>query len=67
MMRLIFLLAFVVVMAITLIWAMGTVQAVAQSATGKGETTMPVKFRRITYILLVLLMLGVASGLLGAA
>ncbi|WP_234417103.1 hypothetical protein [Loktanella sp. Alg231-35] len=66
-MRLILVAAFVAVMAITLIWAMGTIQAVAQSAVGKDNTTMPVKFRRITYILLVLLMLGVASGLLGAA
>ncbi len=67
MMRLILLVAFVAVVAIAVTTMLGTMQAVAQAANGKDNTSMPVKFRRITYILLVLLMLGVTSGLLGAA
>jgi hypothetical protein len=67
MMRLILLVAFVAVVAIAVITMLGTLQAVAQAANGKDDTPMPERFRRVTYLLLILLMLGVTSGLLGAA
>jgi cell division protein FtsX len=65
MMRLIFLAAFVAVVAIAIIALLGTMQAAARVATGKDEDPMPVKFKRITYVLLVVLLFGVTSGWLG--
>jgi hypothetical protein len=41
--------------------------AVAQTTAGKDTDDMPAKFRRITYVLLVVLLFGVTTGWLGAA
>lgn len=65
MVRLILILAFVAVVAIALVALLGTLMAVAQTSAGKDTDTMPAKFRRITYVLLVVLLFGVTSGLLG--
>lgn len=65
MVRLIFVIAFVAVVAIALIAVLGTLTAVAQTAAGKETDDMPAKFRRITYVLLVVLLFGVTSGWLG--
>ncbi len=67
MIRLIFLVAFVVVVFIAIAALLGTLLAVSRVATGKDPETMPTKFRRITYVLLVVLLFGVTSGWLGAA
>ncbi len=67
MIRFILLAAFVVAVVVTLVVAAGTITAVAQAATAEDNRTMPVKFRRITYLLLLILMLGVTSGLLGVS
>jgi len=65
MVRLILVLAFVAVLAIAIAAVLGTMVAVAQTSAGKDTRTMPAKFRRITYVLLVVLLFGVTSGLLG--
>ena len=65
MVRLILVVAFVAVVAIALIAVLGTVMAVALPSAGKDNDDMPAKFRRITYVLLVVLLFGVASGWLG--
>ncbi len=67
MMRLILLGAFVAVVVIAIASLLGTLFAVGRTATGKDEEFMPARFRRITYVLLVVLLFGVTSGLLGAA
>ncbi len=67
MVRLILVVAFVAVIAVAVLSLFATIQAVARVATGKDEDTMPETFKRIAYGVLVILMLGVASGLLGAA
>jgi hypothetical protein len=61
------LVAFVAVVAIAILAVLGTMQTVARVAIGKDEDTMPDTFKRIAYVVLVVLMLGVASGWLGAA
>ncbi len=66
MVRLIFVVVFVAVVAIAAVAVMRTITAVAQTSAGKDTDDMPAKFRRITYILLVVLLFGVASGWLGA-
>ena len=65
MVRLILIVAFVAVVAVAIIAVMGTMMAFAQPSAGKDTDDMPAKFRRITYVLLVVLMFGVASGWLG--
>lgn len=67
MVRLILLVAFVAAVAIAILAVLGTMQAVARVAIGKDEDTMPDTFKRIAYVVLVVLMFGVASGWLGAA
>ena len=67
MVRLMLLVAFVAVVAIAILAVLGTMQTVARVAIGKDEDTMPDTFKRIAYVVLVVLMLGVASGWLGAA
>lgn len=67
MVRLILVVAFVAVVAIAVIALLGTMQAVAQVATGKDDDNMPATFKRIAYTVLVILLFGVASGWLGAA
>jgi len=65
MVRLILVVAFVAVVAIAVVAVLGTMMAVTQSNAGKDADDMPAKFRRITYVLLVVLLFGVASGWLG--
>ena len=65
MLRLILVVAFVVVIAIAVIAVLGTLMAVSATTAGKDTDDMPSKFRRVTYVLLVVLMFGVASGWLG--
>ncbi len=67
MMRLILLIAVVAMAVIAVNALLGTMQAVTQVATGKEGEEMPAKFKRITYILLVVLLFGVTAGWLGAA
>ncbi|MGJ8586608.1 MAG: hypothetical protein ACSHXW_00510 [Yoonia sp.] len=67
MVRLIFIVAFVAVVAIAITALLGTMMAVAQTTAGKDTDDMPAKFRRITYVLLVVLLFGVTTGWLGAA
>ena len=65
MVRLILVVAFVAVIAIAIIAVLGTMMAVTATSAGKDTDDMPAKFRRITYVLLIVLMFGVASGWLG--
>lgn len=65
MVRLILVVAFVAVVAIAIIAVLGTMMAVAQTGAGKDTNDMPAKFRRITYVLLVVLLFGVTTGWLG--
>lgn len=65
MVRLIFIVAFVAVVAIAFTALLGTMMAVARTSAGKETDDMPAKFRRITYVLLVVLLFGVTSGWLG--
>lgn len=66
MMRFILIVAFVVVVVVAITALLEALLAVGQVATGKDQDTMPAKFRRITYVLLVVLLFGVTSGWLGA-
>ena len=65
MVRLIILVAFVAVVAVAIIAVIGTITALAPASNGKDTEDMPAKFRRITYVLLVVLLFGVTSGWLG--
>jgi uncharacterized BrkB/YihY/UPF0761 family membrane protein len=67
MVRLILIVVFVAVVAIAITALLGTMMAVAQTTAGKDTDDMPAKFRRISYVLLVVLLFGVTTGLLGAA
>jgi hypothetical protein len=67
MLRLILLVAAVAVAAIALTVLLRTIQEVTNVGVGKDDDFMPAKFRRITYVLLVVLLFGVTSGWLGAA
>jgi hypothetical protein len=67
MVRLILLVAFVAVAAIAITGLIRTIQDVTAGGVGKDDNMMPAKFRRITYVLLVVLLFGVTSGWLGAA
>ncbi len=65
MVRLILVVTFVAVVAIAIIAVLGTMMAVARPSAGKDVDDMPAKFRRITYVLLVVLLFGVTTGWLG--
>lgn len=66
MVRLILLLAFVAVLAIAFAAVLGTLAATRLPA-GEDHDTMPETFRKIAYFALVLLLLGLSLGWLGAA
>ncbi|MBE0412494.1 hypothetical protein [Yoonia sp.] len=66
MMRFILLILLVAAVLIAFTAVLGTMQALATKATGRHEDKMPVTFRKIAYILLVILMIGVSAGWLGA-
>ncbi len=65
MLRLILIVAFLAVVVIAITAVLGTIMAVAKPSAGKEPDDMPVKFRRITYALLVVLLFGVTTGWLG--
>ncbi|PJI85014.1 hypothetical protein BC777_3010 [Yoonia maricola] len=65
MVRLILVVAFVAVVAVVTIVALGTIMAISATTAGKDSDDMPAKFRRITYVLLVVLLFGVTTGWLG--
>ena len=67
MLRLILLLSFVAILAMGFLAVLGAVRVMAGGATEKDPDPMPAPFRRISYIVLVVLMFGVASGWLGSA
>lgn len=67
MIRLILIAAFVAVLAIAITAAIGTMRAIDEMPQNKDQGMLPGKLSQITYILLLLLLLGVTSGLLGAA
>ena len=65
--RLFLLIALSVIVVIAMITVFGTMQAVVRLAQGKEDDHMPDTFKRIAYIVLVILMFGVTSGWLGAS
>ncbi|WP_106744871.1 hypothetical protein [Yoonia maritima] len=65
--RLFLAIALLAILAIAGLALLGTVQAVALWAKGKEEDQMPQTFKRISYIVLVILMFGITSGMLGAS
>ena len=65
MLRLILIVAFLAVVVIAITAVLGTMMAVARTTAGKETDDMPAKFRRITYVLLVVLLFGVTTGWLG--
>lgn len=65
MVRLILLIAFIGMVAFAITAALTTMQAIARADIGKDDAPMPAKFQRVTYVLLIVLMFGVASGWLG--
>ena len=67
MLRLILLLSFVAVLALGFLAVLGAVRVMAGGAADKDQELMPAPFRRISYIVLVVLMVGVTSGWLGSA
>ena len=67
MLRLILLLSFVAVLALGFLAVLGAVRVMAGGAADKDTEPMPAPFRRISYIVLVVLMFGVTSGWLGSA
>lgn len=67
MLRIILLLSFLAVLAVGFLAVMGAMRAVAGGPAEKDSDPMPAPFRRISYIVLVILMFGVATGWLGGA
>lgn len=67
MIRLILIAAFIAVAAIAITAIIGTMRTIATEPLGKDEGMLPAKLSRITYLLLLILLFGVASGLLGGA
>lgn len=64
--RLILLLVFIAVLAATLASTMVVLRSIsAQTAQSRGTMTMPKTFHTIAYALLIVLMMGVASGWIG--
>ena len=54
-------------MAIAITAMIGTMRVYVNAPEGKDNSMLPGKLGRITYILLLILLFGVASGLLGGA
>ncbi|WP_322891493.1 MULTISPECIES: hypothetical protein [unclassified Yoonia] len=67
MLRLILLLSFVAILAMGFLAVLGAVRIMAGGAAEKDPDPMPAPFRRISYIVLVVLMFGVSTGWLGSA
>jgi hypothetical protein len=67
MLRMILLLSFVAILAVGILAVMGTVRAMTGGTREQESDPMPAPFRRISYVLLIVLMFGVTAGWLGAA
>jgi len=67
MIRLVLIAAFIAILAIVLNAMIGSMRVFANAPDAKDEGMFPGKISRVTYVLLVLLLFGVASGILGAA
>ncbi|WP_341368737.1 hypothetical protein [Yoonia sp. BS5-3] len=65
MMRLILMLAFVALLAFAAMAMLGMVQTVIRTAVGKDEDIMPNTFKKVAFGALVILLLGLSTGLLG--
>jgi len=65
MVRFILFAAFIAIVAFAIVVLLGTWRTVTQPKAGKDDAIMPVKFQRITYVLLIVLMFGVTTGWLG--
>ena len=66
MMRLILFAAFISIVAFAIVVLLGTMRDIAPTVAEKDNAMIPAKMRRITYVLLVVLLFGVTSGWLGA-
>jgi len=67
MLRLILLAMFLLILAIGALALLGVLRWVSGPASKPGEDTVPETFRTIAYLVLLVLMFGVTSGLLGAS
>ncbi len=67
MLRLILLFFFLVVLAIGALFVLAAIRWVSGPASQPKGDTVPETFRTIAYLVLIALMFGVSSGLLGAA
>ncbi|MBR2655352.1 hypothetical protein [Yoonia sp.] len=67
MLRMILLLSFLAVLAVGFLAVMGALRVMSGGAAEKDPDPMPAPFRRISYIVLVVLMFGVTTGWLGAS
>lgn len=65
--RLILFAAFISIVAFAVVVLLGAMRDVVPTGDRKDTAMIPAKFRRITYVLLVVLLFGVTSGWLGAA
>jgi hypothetical protein len=63
--RLILIAAFIAAVAIAFAALIGTMRAVKEIPAGKENGMLPGNLSRITYVLLLILLFGVTSGLLG--
>ncbi|KJZ19697.1 hypothetical protein [Loktanella sp. S4079] len=59
--------ALLVAIAVTGLIIASALRATTEWVQGKEENQMPQTFKRISYIVLVILMIGVTSGMLGAS
>lgn len=66
MLRLIWPILLVVAFVIAFIAVQRTIQAINSSAIDNQEDRMPATFQKFAYVLLIVLMLGVTTGWLGA-
>lgn len=66
MLRLILLILFVAAVLIAIAAMVGTIQAITSQAFNRQEDRMPATFQKIAYAVLILLMVGVSAGWLGA-
>ena len=67
MFRLILIAAFICVMAVTVTAVLNAYRAFETLPTGKDDTMPPTRLSRITYALLLVLLFGLTTGLLGGA
>lgn len=65
MIRLILIAAFIAVLAIAITAMIRTMRVLADAPQGKDDDPMPANLQRVTYVLLIILMFGVATGWLG--